>query len=354
MTNLFESIKKRNEFRKNTKKALDSVLSFSIGKGKENKFSTEFNIKDSTATLLTEGSVLYSDGTMRCYLAKGTLEKFINGKNEYLDNLDNEYLGTVNIGHSDYVSSPHRIVGTWEKKNLHLVDLEDGRKAMEIDKMTIDYQHPLIQILKNSKAPIGLSAEFYYHIDEEASENATQVLRQAGIEDYVTVIDEICISDYAIVGECGDVNASNLFLEIGDDKVEDIKEPVADKVEETETEETVETTKANETDETTETVETDETVEQTEDKTVDKTEDEENSMEEVLSIIKEIQEEIAKLRTESKEVAKENDTLKEQLKAKETETKKMFNAIKLDGAKQEVDETEEAEDGYVFDPIGHL
>lgn len=346
MTNLFESIKKRNEFRKNTKKALDSVLSFSIGKGKENKFSTEFNIKDSTATLLTEGSVLYSDGTMRCYLAKGTLEKFINGKNEYLDNLDNEYLGTVNIGHSDYVSSPHRIVGTWEKKNLHLVDLEDGRKAMEIDKMTIDYQHPLIQILKNSKAPIGLSAEFYYHIDEEASENATQVLRQAGIEDYVTVIDEICISDYAIVGECGDVNASNLFLEIGDDKVEDIKEPVVDKAEETETEKTTKTDETVETTETEKTVETDETVEQTE--------DEENSMEEVLSIIKEIQEEIAKLRTESKEVAKENDTLKEQLKAKETETKKMFNAIKLAGEEQEVDETEETEDGYVFDPIGHL
>lgn len=363
MDNLFESIKKRNEFRKNTKKAYDSILSFSIGtkENEKNKFSALLSVNDNKATLLTEGSVLYSDGSMRCYLKKGTLDKFINGSNEELENIDRDYVGLINIGHTDYVRFPDRVVGSWDKDNLHLVDYENGRKAIEVDKLTIDFQHPLIQILKSSKSPIGLSAEFYFHIDEEESENATQVLRQAGIEDYVMVIDEICISDYAIVGECGDVNASDLLLDIGDDKVqnEEIKKPIEDeKIEETteeKVEEVVEETPNETTKKAIEEVEEmekdtcenkecdneEEKQEENEETTNEVVEEEKPSMEEVLATIKSLQEEIKTLKDEKKEV--------------EEQTKEMFKSIKLDVADEEEKKEEKKEEvGYKFDPIGHL
>lgn len=179
---LIEERDKRTVRRKIAKKEWDEMITLSVN-------------DTQTVRLLDEGAVVMANGNIDFYIQKGTLEKF-------LTDLEEDYVGTINVGHMDFASFPF-ILGTWTKKDLHLVDIGDGRKGLDVD-LHLDYENPLVKSLAMMPYSLGVSAEFYVHVNEEAS-------YRIGVE----VIDDVFIHDFAIVGEAGNVNSSGIKLKGG-------------------------------------------------------------------------------------------------------------------------------------------
>ena len=134
-------IEKRNERtrqRKARKKRIDSLISLSYDDGtSEEVITLSANVAtisdtEQTARLLDEG---FCDNGF--VIMKGTLEKYLNGKNEYVTgwemvdgswertevlNLTDDFTGTVNLGHKDFATDPY-ILGEF-KMTLHLLILK--------------------------------------------------------------------------------------------------------------------------------------------------------------------------------------------------------------------------------------
>lgn len=215
--NLLDERDKRTIMRKIAKERYDSVINLA-----------PTTVKPShPVRLLDEGAVTFADGSLDFYIKKGTLEKYLNGENEYLPNLQSDYVGTINLGHMDFATFPF-LLGEWTKEDLHLVDIGDGRHALDVD-LNLDDKSFIVKELHRQPYDVGVSAEFRYHFDETST-------RELGID----VFDEIFISDFAIVGECGNVNSSGVELKGGNpvlfdkkkETVENQKDPTLE-VEET-------------------------------------------------------------------------------------------------------------------------
>lgn len=181
--NIIDEREKRTIYRKLKKKEFDEILTLSVDSG----------IK---VRLLDEGTVVDAYGSPLFYIKKGVLKSFYDGLSE-------EYVGSINIGHTDLATFPERIVGTWKKSDLSLVDIGEGRQGLDVELKLMD-EHPLVKALKQLPFSLGVSAEFGYHIDEAASENY-------GLE----ILDGVNIYDFAIVGEAGNVNSSGIQLKGG-------------------------------------------------------------------------------------------------------------------------------------------
>ena len=152
-----------------------------------------------TVRLLDEGMVVDSAGNPWFYIMKGTLQK-------YLDALPDDYEGSINLGHMQFATFP-LILGKWNKKDLSLVDIGDGRMGLDVN-LRLDDESFLVKELKRMPYDLGVSAEFSYHRNERLTE-------QYNLE----ILDEIFIGDFAIVGEAGNVNSSNITLK-GDTTVD--------------------------------------------------------------------------------------------------------------------------------------
>ena len=169
----------RTIHRKLRKKEYDDIMTLSV---------------DSTqkVRLLDEGMVVSAYGDPLFYIMKGTLQK-------YLDNLPDDYEGSINLGHMDFATFPI-LLGKWTKKDMSLVDIGDGRMALDVD-LRLDDENFIVKELKRAEYDLAVSAEFGYHLNEEFTE-------KYGLE----ILDEIFISDFAIVGEPGNVNSSGIRL----------------------------------------------------------------------------------------------------------------------------------------------
>lgn len=225
MNNLIDERDERTRKRKKIKRKMDSI----IGLSSSNLIDTETGevmntlklsvgvtkMADSTIRLLDEG---YFDSGF--VIKKGTLEKYLNGENQYVRgyemtedgwqmtdvlNLNDDFTGTVNIGHMEFATYPI-IVGEWTKKDLSLVDIENDRKAIDVV-LRLNEELNVVQDLKMMPYDIGISAEFYYHVNEDDTETLSEMLGY-----YMPVIDEVFIFAYGLVGECGNVNSSGLEL----------------------------------------------------------------------------------------------------------------------------------------------
>lgn len=146
--------------------------------------------------LLDEGAVVFNDGSMRSYIKRGAIKKWYDG-------LDEDYVGTFNLGHSDFGSNP-TLLGTWTKKDLRLVDLGKGRTAVDV-KVNLDDDLYVVKDLKksmnNHNYDIGISAEFYGDLDLDATRK------------YETaVFESIDLRDIGVVGTVGNVNSRGLKL----------------------------------------------------------------------------------------------------------------------------------------------
>lgn len=181
--NIIDEREKRTIYRKLKKKEFDEILTLSVDSGLK-------------VRLLDEGTVVDAYGSPLFYIKKGVLKAFYDGLSE-------DYVGSINIGHTDLATFPERIVGTWKKSDLSLVDIGEGRQGLDVE-LNLMEEHPLVKALRQLPFSLGVSAEFGYHIDEAASENY-------GLE----ILDGVNIYDFAIVGEAGNVNSSGIQLKGG-------------------------------------------------------------------------------------------------------------------------------------------
>lgn len=340
--NLIEKRDERTKQRKARKKKIDSLISLSVDGNEKDTIALSANVAtisdtNQTARLLDEG---FCDNGF--ILAKGTLEKFLNGQNEYVTgwemengswqrtdvkNLTDDFVGTVNLGHTDFATNPY-ILGEFTKSDLTLVDTENGRKALDVN-LRLDEESTFIKELRRQPYDIGVSAEFYYHVDWDATETLEQ---EYGM--YVPVIDEVFIFAYALVGECGNVNSSGLELKgetnmseeiknlaAEEEVIEEVKDETEEAVEEMEEEVSEEPTEElseepeeevielsaddDEGDEMSEEVESEEDEEE-----VDEAEDDEADLEEVLSVVNELKESVEQLKSEVASLTEANAKLK--------------------------------------------
>lgn len=145
--------------------------------------------------LLDEGMVVDAYGNPLFYIKKGVLQA-------YYDALPDDYVGTINLGHMDLATFPI-FLGSWTKRDLHLVDIGDGRQALFVD-LHLYEDNPLVIALRQQPFTMGVSAEFSYHEDERNTKKYN-----------LQILDKIFIGNFAIVGEAGNVNSSDIQLQGG-------------------------------------------------------------------------------------------------------------------------------------------
>ena len=208
--NLITERDERTKRRKKFKQKIDKIYNLSYKDEEKMMLSTDgvMKLSDSKIRLLDEGAVV-GDDFVSFIIKKGTLEKYLNGDNEVLPNIDPNEKYTVNLGHQDFATFPF-IIGEFKKEDLSLVDLEDDRKGLDVA-LHLDEDSVFVQELKRQPYDIGVSAEFQYHVDWDTT-----------FEIGILVIDEVYIFAYGLVGECGNVNSSG--LELKGEPMEDMKD----------------------------------------------------------------------------------------------------------------------------------
>ncbi|MEE0896069.1 MAG: hypothetical protein U0L88_00360 [Acutalibacteraceae bacterium] len=326
--NLITERDERTKRRKKFKQKVDKIYNLSYKDEEKMMLSADgvMKLSDSKIRLLDEGAVV-GDDFVSFIIKKGTLEKYLNGDNEVLPNIDPNEKYTVNLGHQDFATFPF-IIGEFKKEDLSLVDLEDDRKGLDVA-LHLDEDSVFVQELKRQPYDIGVSAEFQYHVDLDTT-----------FEIGILVIDEVYIFAYGLVGECGNVNSSG--LELKGDAMENIKDTITEETldeeklgaEEaeipatTETKPTAEETsvveeaednepaedeaedEAEEAEEESEKSEEDEAEETAEDGDEDDVDEAEDTDEEELSIVNELREQIQTLTNTVAELTEANAKLK--------------------------------------------
>lgn len=227
MSDLIEKRDERTRKRKIVKRKMDSIIGLSYHDKDKKVMSMSVDVQklaDDKARLLDEG---YIDNGF--VIKKGTLEKYLNGQNQYVRgwefdgeewiqtevlNLTSDFEGTVNLGHQDFATMPF-ILGYWRKDDLSLVDIDNDRKALDVQ-LHLDEESVFIKELKRQPFDIGVSAEFWVHLNEEDTKTLSETLGY-----YLPVYDEIFIFAYGLVGECGNVNSSGLELKGADMELKD-------------------------------------------------------------------------------------------------------------------------------------
>lgn len=242
MSNLIEDRDERTRKRKKNKRKMDELIGLSYHD--EDKQTMSLSV---SAVELSEDALELADRKIRLLdegffdqgfvIKKGTIEKFLNGKNEkirevvmsedgqweYGDvmNLTDDFVGTVNLGHMDFATFPF-IIGEWTKEDLSLAEIGNERVGLDVN-LNLDKNSIFVKELKRQPYDIGVSAEFYYAVNYDDTEALSEMLGT-----YTLVIDEIFIFAYGLVGECGNVNSSGLELNGGNimdkEKMPDIEQ----------------------------------------------------------------------------------------------------------------------------------
>lgn len=189
------------------KDTLDSIVA--LDKAKDTK-SIEHLSADKVEgfegymTLLSEGSVLYSDGTIRLYITKGTLKK-------WYDSIDSSYEGYVTTGHISLDAFPVRD-GYFRKADLKIVTDKNGRSDLLV-KPHVNTQLSNIKDLIIQDEPFAISSEFMWWdkeiTDEDIEEYAKLVVYNmehgGGVD--VPITDSIEITGFSFVGNPGNAKS---------------------------------------------------------------------------------------------------------------------------------------------------
>lgn len=302
---------------------LDMIMNLSHNKQEREQLSVD-KVENSEGymTLLSEGSVLYQDDTIRLYICKGTLKK-------WYDSIDGSFEGYVSTGHRDLNSYPVR-EGYFRKSDLKLVEDSNGRYDLLV-KPHVNLELSNVKDLIIQDEPFAISSEFLWYskkiedsdIEEYAKLVVYNVEHGGGID--VPITDTIEITGFSFVGNPGNAKSGGYepsLLVRNEEEYLNRKE-VLDKVLahlSTQAEEVVETPEAEVVEPTEEVVEevaveTEEVVEPTEEVTEEETVEED-------ALTKAI-EAIEALTAEKEQLLKENAELKGQLSAKEAEEQKI-------------------------------
>lgn len=361
--NFIDERNERTRKRKKAKAAFDKAINLSVLNEKNKTYNLSANMGEDTVRLLDEGAIVTADGNLDIYIMRGAIEKYLNGANTKIKgangelmNLTDEYEGSINIGHLPFAEFPVGIVGSWTKSDFSVVDIGDDRKGLDVD-LQVNPEHPLMKALEVQGIPVGVSVEMYLHFDEDASE-----------EQGAPMVDEIFISDFAIVGECGNVGSSDTVVlqgvEMDEEKtVEAVEEetPEEETVEVEETEEAeeaeAEETEAEETEVETEEESEEDTEEDVEEESTDEADseseseedaDEEDSSNEVLEALDSMKKQIESLNEQIDALKKTNRKLNKKLKAKNEADEKFMEKFK--GLSISLGEQKEEEKEVTFTP----
>ena len=303
---------------------LDMIMNLSHNKKEREQLSVD-KVENSEGymTLLSEGSVLYQDDTIRLYICKGTLKK-------WYDSIDGSFEGYVSTGHRDLNSYPVR-EGYFRKSDLKLVEDSNGRYDLLV-KPHVNLELSNVKDLIIQDEPFAISSEFLWYskeiedsdIEEYAKLVVYNVEHGGGID--VPITDTIEITGFSFVGNPGNAKSGGYepsLLVRNEEEYLNRKE-VLDKVLahlSTQAEEVVEAPEAEVVESTTEevveevAVETEEVVEPTEEVTEEEVVEED-------ALTKAI-EAIEALTAEKEQLLEENAELKNQLSAKEAEEQKI-------------------------------
>lgn len=200
MNSLIRAIERNTAKRKKIKNRIDSEINLSVHTDEDFASAILSARSGGTNRLIDEGAIIEGDGSVWAYIKKGTLEKFMNGENVYLDNLPDDFVGYINIGHLDHATFPFP-VGEWRKEDMTLVDIGDGRQAIDMNNSTIDRDSVFIRELERLGLDVSESIEATFHFDFEASEDLG-----------FPVVDEVLIYGFAVVGDGKNVNSNGLQL----------------------------------------------------------------------------------------------------------------------------------------------
>ena len=187
------------------KDSLDNILNLSQESTEKECLSVnKVENSEGYMTLLSEGSVLYQDGTIRLYLCKGTL------KNWY-DSIDETFEGYVSTGHRDLNSYPVR-EGYFRKSDLKLVQDGNGRYDLLV-KPHVNTQLSNVKDIILQDEPFAISSEFlWYHKDigdddiEEYAKLIAYNVEHGGDID-VPITDKVEITGFSFVGNPGNAKS---------------------------------------------------------------------------------------------------------------------------------------------------
>lgn len=381
--NFIDERNERTRKRKKAKAAFDKAINLSVLNEKRDTYNLSAKYDNGDVRLLDEGAIVTANGDLDIFIMRGVIEKYLNGANTQLKkqdgelmNLTDDYRGSINIGHLPFAEFPVGIVGEWTREDFTAVDIGDDRKGLDVN-MQVNSEHPLIRALEVQGIPVGVSVEMYLHFDEKLSE-----------EKGAPMVDEIFISDFAIVGECGNVGSSETVVcssdtetptieaqtvetaavlqgvEMDEEKtVEAVEEetPEEETVEVEETEEAeeaeAEETEAEETEVETEEESEEDTEEDVEEESTDEADseseseedaDEEDSSNEVLEALDSMKKQIESLNEQIDALKKTNRKLNKKLKAKNEADEKFMEKFK--GLSISLGEQKEEEKEVTFTP----
>ena len=326
------------------KDSLDSIMNLSkTGKESEKLSVDRLDNPNGYMTLLSEGSVLYPDGTIRLYICKGTLK-------DWYDNLADNFEGYVSTGHRDLNAYPVR-EGYFRKSDLKLVVDEHGRHDLLV-KPHVNLELSNIKDLLLQDEPFAISSEFmWYHkeIWEEDLEEFTKLaeynLEHGGSID-VPITDRVEISGFSFVGNPGNAKSGgyepSLLVrneeehlknkEILDKVLAHLSAQVEEEVKEATELEVAEVVEAPETEETAEAPEVEEVKEEAE-ATEEKVEAEEPKSEEgealakAIEAIETLKAEVEALKSEKAQLQAELETKKENEDAVEGQLSKLAKLL---------------------------
>lgn len=326
------------------KDSLDSIMNLSkTGKESEKLSVDRLDNPNGYMTLLSEGSVLYPDGTIRLYICKGTLK-------DWYDNLADDFEGYVSTGHRDLNAYPVR-EGYFRKSDLKLVVDEHGRHDLLV-KPHVNLELSNIKDLLLQDEPFAISSEFmWYHkeIGEEDLEEFTKLaeynLEHGGSID-VPITDRVEISGFSFVGNPGNAKSGgyepSLLVrneeehlknkEILDKVLAHLSAQVEEEVKEATELEVAEVVEAPETEEKTEAPEVEEVKEEAE-ATEEKVEAEEPKSEEgealakAIEAIETLKAEVEALKSEKAQLQAELETKKENEDAVEGQLSKLAKLL---------------------------
>lgn len=304
---------------------LDMIMNLSHNKKEREQLSVD-KVENSEGymTLLSEGSVLYQDDTIRLYICKGTLKK-------WYDSIDGSFEGYVSTGHRDLNSYPVR-EGYFRKSDLKLVEDSNGRYDLLV-KPHVNLELSNVKDLIIQDEPFAISSEFLWYskeiedsdIEEYAKLVVYNVEHGGGID--VPITDTIEITGFSFVGNPGNAKSGGYepsLLVRNEEEYLNRKE-VLDKVLahlSTQAEEVVEAPEAEVVEPSTEevveevAVETEEVVEPTKEVTEEEAVVEEDALTKAIETIE-------ALTAENAQLLEENAELKGKLSAKEAEEQKI-------------------------------
>lgn len=184
---------------------LDAMMNLSAHKQEVERLSVDkVDNSEGYMTLLSEGSVLYTDDTIRLYLCKGTLKK-------WYDSIDGTFEGYVSTGHRDLNSYPVR-EGYFKKSDLKLVQDENGRYDLLV-KPHVNLELSNMKDLIIQDEPFAISSEFLWYAkeiqDSDIEEYAKLVVYniEHGGDIDVPITDEIEITGFSFVGNPGNAKS---------------------------------------------------------------------------------------------------------------------------------------------------